>query len=201
LPSSSPPSPPPILEITIPEVDSTTLSAAVHYAYTGVVALDSSSKEAALPLLAGLQLLGMNGAQAAVEEWVVQHLDASCALRVRHMAAHYHLSNLSAKAEDFVDRHFEAVVGHDDWLALPVEQVEQVLCRDQLRPSGEINVFRALVRWQRGAEGRIEVEDWVEDTPGITGGRGGGRGGGGWRWVWRGEGGWGGGWAGGRYGL
>ena len=48
-----------LLTIRIPDLDASSLDAAVHFAYTGTVALDTADKEAALPLLLKLQLLDM----------------------------------------------------------------------------------------------------------------------------------------------
>ena len=46
-------------EITIPEIDGTTLAAAVEFAYTGTMILDTARKEEALPILGAFQLLDM----------------------------------------------------------------------------------------------------------------------------------------------
>ena len=74
---------------------------------------------------------------------------------------------LKARAEVYIDTNFEAVTKTEEWEMLPAEAVEEVLTRDELRPSGEINVFHALVQWGRGGE------------RGIEGGGGGAAGGGG----------------------
>ena len=58
------------------------------------VALDTSRKDDALPLLSGLQRLDMHDAQATVEEWVGDQLEATTALRVRHMAERHHMANV-----------------------------------------------------------------------------------------------------------
>ena len=46
-------------EITIPEIDGATLAAAVEFAYTGTMILDTARKEEALPILGAFQLLDM----------------------------------------------------------------------------------------------------------------------------------------------
>ena len=84
--------------------------------------------------------------------WVAEHLDVPVVLRVCHMADRYQMTDLAEQARAFVDGHFAAVVAHEDWGGLTAETVEELLCRDGLRPSGEINVFRALVRWAGACE-------------------------------------------------
>jgi hypothetical protein len=59
-------------------------------------------KDRALPLLGALQLLDMPGATATVAGWVAEHLDASDALRVRHMASQFHLTDLAERAAEYV---------------------------------------------------------------------------------------------------
>ena len=108
--------------------------------------------EKTLPVLAGLQMLGMQSAEAAVSTWVAEHLEASSVLRVCHMADRYQMTDLAEQARAFVDGHFAAVVAHEDWGIMTAEMVEELLSRDGLRPSGEINVFRALVRWAGACE-------------------------------------------------
>ena len=137
------------ITITIPELDAAALNAAVQFAYTGTISLDTSDKDAALPLVAGLQLLDMAEAQETVETWIGAQLDPSGALRVRHTAERLHMGLLKAQADAYINTNFEAVTETEEWKMLPAEAVEEVLTRDELRPAGEINVFRALVRWGR----------------------------------------------------
>ena len=144
------------ITITIPELDAAALAAAVHFAYTGTVALDPACKDDALPLIAGFQLLDMEDAVETVAEWVGSTLDPTTALRVRHTAESLHMGVLKARAEVYIDTHFEAVTKTEEWQMLPAKDVEEVLTRDELRPHGEINVFHALVRWARGGGGSGE---------------------------------------------
>ena len=143
------------ITITIPELGAAALSAAVQFAYTGTVVLDPARKDDAVPLLAGFQLLDMEDAIEIVAEWVGSTLDPTTALRVRHTAESLHMGVLKARAEVYIDTNFEAVTKTEEWEMLPAEAVEEVLTRDELRPSGEINVFHALVRWGRGGEGEV----------------------------------------------
>jgi N-acetylneuraminic acid mutarotase len=138
-----------MLTITIPDLDAASLNAAVEFAYTGTVALDLDNKDAALPLIAGLQLLDMGDAIETVQTWVGDQLDPTSALRVQHTADRLHLGVLKARADEYIDKHFEAVTKTEEWQMLPAEAVGEVLARDELRPGREINVFHALVRWAR----------------------------------------------------
>ena len=61
--------------IATPDLGAASLNAAVHFAYTGAIELDLDNKDAALPLIAGLQLLDMEDALEAVQTWVGDHLD------------------------------------------------------------------------------------------------------------------------------
>jgi hypothetical protein len=138
-----------LITITIPDLDAASLNAAVHFAYTGTVELDKNNKDAALPLIAGLQLLDMGDAIETVQTWVGDHLDPTSALRVQHTAESLHLGVLKARADEFIDQNFEAVTKTEEWQMLPAEAVGEVLARDKLRPGGEIQVFHALVRWAK----------------------------------------------------
>ena len=143
-----------LITITIPDLDAASLNAAVHFAYTGTVELDLDNKDAALPLIAGLQLLDMEDALETVQTWVGDHLDPTSALRVQHTAERLHMGVLKARADEFIDQNFEAVTKTEEWQMLPAEAVGEVLARDKLRPAGEIQVFHALVRWANcGDEG------------------------------------------------
>ena len=135
--------------ITIPDLDAASLNAAVHFAYTGTVELDLENKDAALPLIAGLQLLDMGDAIETVQTWVGDHLDPTSALRVQHTAERLHLGVLKARADEYIDQNFEAVTKTEEWQMLPASAVGEVLARDKLRPGGEIQVFHALVRWAK----------------------------------------------------
>ena len=76
---------------------------------TGTLTLDTQDKDAALPILAGLQMLDMSSGQRMVEKWLADHLEPTDALRVRHMAESFHLADLAAEAITFVDHHFAEV--------------------------------------------------------------------------------------------
>jgi N-acetylneuraminic acid mutarotase len=141
------------ITITIPDLDAASLNAAVHFAYTGTVELDKNNRDAALPLIAGLQLLDMEDAIETVQTWVGDHLDPTSALRVQHTAESLHLGVLKARADEFIDQNFEAVTKTEEWQMLPAEAVGEVLSRDKLRPGGEIQVFHALVRWATCGDG------------------------------------------------
>jgi len=141
-----------IQEITLPGMDAVALNAIVEYAYRGTVTCDARRITDALPVLASLQMMGMQRAEAAVSTWVADHLEVSGVLRVCHMADRYQMAELGEQAMSFVDRNFAAVVEHEDWGGLTADKTEALLCRDELRPSGEINVFRALVRWAGACE-------------------------------------------------
>ena len=138
------------ITITIPDMEASVLGAAVEFAYTGSVTLDTERTEDALHLLAGLQILNMADAQILVEGWVGAHLDPASALRVRHMAQRHHMAGLKKLADEYVDRHFDVVTRQEEWRMLSADEVREVLTRDELRPGGEIHVFQALVRWVRG---------------------------------------------------
>jgi hypothetical protein len=141
------------ITITIPDLDAASLNAAVHFAYTGTVELDKNNKDAALPLIAGLQLLDMGDAIETVQTWVGDHLDPTSALRVQHTAESLHMGVLKARADEYIDQNFEAVTKTEEWQMLPASAVGEVLSRDKLRPGGEIQVFHALVRWAKCGDG------------------------------------------------
>ena len=144
-------------EITIPGITSIALEAVVEFTYTGGVTLDTDNSDDVLHILAGFQLLNIDRGQATVEQWVVEHLESSNAIRVRHMAAAHGMRGLVDKVDAYIDRHFQQVVAHDAWLMLEPEEVAQILARDQLRAGGEIEVFRALTRWVRRGENQQAV--------------------------------------------
>ena len=141
------------ITITIPGLDAASLEAAVRFAYTGTVVLDTKYKDDALPLVAGLQLLDMAKAVETVETWVGEQLDPTTALRVRHTAERLHMRRLNELAGTYIDQNFDAVTKTEEWQMLQAGAVEEVLKRDELRGEvQEITVFRALVRWVRGDE-------------------------------------------------
>ena len=161
------------ITITVPDIEASALNAAVEFAYTGTVALNTNDTDAALPLLVALQFLDMPSAQTMVEGWVSAQLDPSTALRVRHFAQHYNMGDLEALAEAYFDTHFEAVTKTEEWRMLSAAEVEKVLTRDHLQPGGELNVFHALVRWaQRGGAGGGEVDEGGAAGGGDAGGGG-----------------------------
>ena len=73
----------------------------------GVIELDKHNKDAALPLIAGLQLLDVGDAIETVQTWVGDHLDPTSALRVQHTAESLHLGVLKARADEYIDQNFE----------------------------------------------------------------------------------------------
>ena len=113
----------------------------------------------------------MGEAGALVAKWVEEHLDASVALRVCHMADHLEMADLGGKARAYVDRHFVEVAAHQDWLSLSAKAVEGVLGRDELRPRGELNVFHALVQWATAAEKEEEEGGGAGESGDLAGDR------------------------------
>ena len=161
------------ITITVPDIEASALNAAVEFAYTGTVALNTNDTDAALPLLVALQFLDMPSAQTMVEGWVSAQLDPSTALRVRHFAQHYNMGDLEALAEAYFDTHFESATKTEELRMQSAAEVEKVLTRDHLQPGGELNVFHALVRWaQRGGAGGGAADEGGAAGGGDAGGGG-----------------------------
>ncbi|XP_075731389.1 uncharacterized protein LOC142774653 isoform X2 [Rhipicephalus microplus] len=83
-----------------------------------------------------------------------RQLDPSNCIGIAEFCQLHHIRELQDRAERFAEQHFSMVCRLDEFLSLPRPRLFELLRRDGLNVSSEIEVYEALVRWVRHDERR-----------------------------------------------
>lgn len=83
-----------------------------------------------------------------------RQLDPSNCIGIAEFCQQHHIRELQDRAERFAEQHFSMVCRLDEFLSLPRCRLFELLRRDGLNVSSEIEVYEALVRWVRHDERR-----------------------------------------------
>ncbi|KAJ7308390.1 hypothetical protein JRQ81_008931 [Phrynocephalus forsythii] len=116
----------------------------IEFAYTAEVTLDLDCIQDVLGAAVFLQLAPV---VALCEEFLKSAMRVETCLHIGQMATAFSLGSLKESVDAFTFRHFLQIAEEEDFLHLPLERLVFFLQSNQLKSCGELDLFRAAVRW------------------------------------------------------
>ncbi|XP_034399665.1 kelch-like protein 5 isoform X2 [Cyclopterus lumpus] len=133
-------------EVKMEGVDSDALWVLVQYAYTGRLDLREDTIES---LLSASCLLQLSAVVQACCSFLMKQLHPSNCLGIRSYADAQGCNDLQRAAHAYTMEHFLQVVGGQEFLLLPVEEMERLITSDDVNVPDEETVVTSLLTWVR----------------------------------------------------
>ncbi|XP_010216328.1 PREDICTED: kelch-like protein 18, partial [Tinamus guttatus] len=133
-------------EIVMQGMDPSALEALINFAYNGHLAIDQQNVQS---LLMGASFLQLQNIKDACCAFLRERLHPKNCLGVRQFAETMMCAVLYAAANSFIQQHFVEVSMSEEFLALPFEDVLELVSRDELNVKSEEQVFEAALAWIR----------------------------------------------------
>ncbi|XP_070770633.1 kelch-like protein 5 [Enoplosus armatus] len=131
-------------EVKMEGVDPDALWVLVQYAYTGRLELREDTIES---LLSASCLLQLSSVVQACCSFLMKQLHPSNCLGIRSYADAQGCNDLQRAAHAYTMEHFLEVVGGQEFLLLPVEEMERLLTSDDVNVPDEETVVTSLLTW------------------------------------------------------
>ncbi|XP_050827170.1 kelch-like protein 18 isoform X1 [Serinus canaria] len=133
-------------EIVMQGMDPSALEALINFAYNGHLAIDQQNVQS---LLMGASFLQLQNIKDACCTFLRERLHPKNCLGVRQFAETMMCTVLYDAANSFIHQHFVEVSMSEEFLALPFEDVLELVSRDELNVKSEEQVFEAALAWIR----------------------------------------------------
>ncbi|GAB1294728.1 Kelch-like protein 18 [Apodemus speciosus] len=133
-------------EIVMQGMDPSALEALINFAYNGNLAIDQQNVQS---LLMGASFLQLQSIKDACCTFLRERLHPKNCLGVRQFAETMMCAVLYDAANSFIHQHFVEVSLSEEFLALPLEDVLELVSRDELNVKSEEQVFEAALAWVR----------------------------------------------------
>ncbi|XP_004449785.1 kelch-like protein 18 isoform X1 [Dasypus novemcinctus] len=133
-------------EIVMQGMDPSALEALINFAYNGHLAIDQQNVQS---LLMGASFLQLQSIKDACCTFLRERLHPKNCLGVRQFAETMMCAVLYDAANSFIHQHFVEVSMSEEFLSLPLEDVLELVSRDELNVKSEEQVFEAALAWVR----------------------------------------------------
>uniref|UniRef100_UPI00398E7947 kelch-like protein 18 n=1 Tax=Pristiophorus japonicus TaxID=55135 RepID=UPI00398E7947 len=133
-------------EIVMQGMDPSALEALINFAYNGRLAIDQQNVQS---LLIGASFLQLQNVKDACCTFLRERLHPKNCLGVRQFAETMMCTVLYDSSNSFIHQHFVEVSMSEEFLALPFEEVLELVARDELNVKSEEQVFEAVLAWVR----------------------------------------------------
>ncbi|KAM5195060.1 kelch-like protein 4 isoform 5-T5 [Hipposideros larvatus] len=131
-------------EIKMEGVDPNALNSLVQYAYTGVLQLEEDTVE---NLMSAACLLQVIQVIEVCSNFLIRHLHPSNCLGIRSFGDAQGCSELHSVAHSYTMDYFFEVIKNEEFLLLPVNELSELLCSDDINVPDEETIFHALMKW------------------------------------------------------
>uniref|UniRef100_A0A1A9WIL6 Kelch-like protein diablo n=1 Tax=Glossina brevipalpis TaxID=37001 RepID=A0A1A9WIL6_9MUSC len=131
-------------EVTIRDIDEHAMELLIDFCYTAHIIVEESNVQNLLPAACLLQLLEI---QDICCEFLKRQLDPTNCLGIRAFADTHSCRELLQIADKFTQHNFQQVMESEEFLLLPVDQLVDVICSDELDVRSEEQVFNAVMSW------------------------------------------------------
>ncbi|XP_053872752.1 kelch-like protein 18 isoform X1 [Malaclemys terrapin pileata] len=133
-------------EIVMQGMDPSALEALINFAYNGHLAIDQQNVQS---LLMGASFLQLQNIKDACCTFLRERLHPKNCLGVRQFAETMMCAVLYESANSFIHQHFVEVSMSEEFLALPFEDLLELVSREELNVKSEEQVFEAALAWVR----------------------------------------------------
>ncbi|XP_041103572.1 kelch-like protein 18 isoform X3 [Polyodon spathula] len=133
-------------EIVMQGLDPSALESLINFAYNGALTIDQQNVQS---LLIGASFLQLQNVKDACCTFLRERLHPKNCLGVRQFAEAMMCTVLYDAANSFIHQHFVEVSMSEEFLALGLEEVLELVGRDELNVKAEEQVFEAVLAWVR----------------------------------------------------
>lgn len=133
-------------EITLQGIEPDILELLINFAYTGRVRITSCNVQA---LHIGAAFLQLRCICDACSAYLIKRLNAQNVLNIRSYAHAVGADSLVLAADTFINKHFMVVRNSEDFHNLSLEEVADILSRDNLHVPSEEPIFDTILSWVR----------------------------------------------------
>ena len=130
----------------------------LEYLYTGHVDVTQRN---AFDLLEIADFFVIPSLKAESNKFIARTLSSSNCLMAYYSAVKYQCTELQMAARNFICENFMSVVVQEDFLNLSMEEVKEWISSDEIRVTGEEDVFQVIVKWLEG-KGCVERKTFFE---------------------------------------
>ncbi|KAF2354688.1 Kelch repeat type 1 [Trinorchestia longiramus] len=133
-------------EVILREVDPTALYLLVNYAYSGEISITEDNVQVLLP---ASNLLQMCSVREACCRYLLRQLHPSNCLGIRTFADAHNCEELHSRSHKYALQHFPEVCCTEEFLALSLDKMLELISSSELNVDTEERVFTAVVSWIR----------------------------------------------------
>ena len=130
--------------VELQEEKSTTIGDVLKFIYTGEASIDSSNAQ---DLLMIADYLIIPSLKTKASNFLENSVNASNCLAFESLASRYYCESLKQAAVTCKLENFVAVVKSEDFRALDVENIKELICKDEINVSDEEEVCQAVIAW------------------------------------------------------
>ncbi|XP_030759639.1 kelch-like protein 17 isoform X1 [Sitophilus oryzae] len=145
-------------EIALHDMDATAVDLLLDYAYTGQITITADNVQVLLP---ASSLLQMPEVREACCRFLLRQLHPTNCLGIRSFADTHSCKELHLKSHVYALQNFQQVVGTEEFLLLPFEEVKELISNSQLNISSEEDVFTSVLNWIK--HDLIEREKYISE--------------------------------------
>ncbi|GJQ83409.1 hypothetical protein Trydic_g14191 [Trypoxylus dichotomus] len=131
-------------EVILHDIDPTAIEMLLDFSYTGQIMITADNVQVLLP---ASSLLQMHEVREACCTFLMKQLHPTNCLGIRSFADTHSCKELLIKSHCFALQNFQQVVGTEEFLLLPFNEVEELISNGQLNISSEEDVFTAVLNW------------------------------------------------------
>lgn len=130
------------------------MEALINYAYSGKIMLTNENVQS---IMVGASYLALHKVKDICAEFLQTRFHPQNVLGIRHFADTLSCVNLLEEANKFINRFFQEVAQGEEFVNLSLNDLKDLICKDELYISSEQLVFEAVMRWvKHGDETRSE---------------------------------------------
>lgn len=131
-------------EVTIRDIDENAMELLIDFCYTSHIVVEESNVQSLLPAACLLQLSEI---QDICCEFLKRQLDPTNCLGIRAFADTHSCRELLRIADKFTQHNFQEVMESEEFLLLPVGQLVDIICSDELNVRNEEQVYNSVMLW------------------------------------------------------
>jgi len=130
--------------VELQEEKSATIGDVLRFIYTGKASIDSSNAQ---DLLMIADYLIIQSLKSKASDFLQSSVDASNCLALESLASRYNCESLKQAAVACKFENFVAVVKSEEFRALDIENIKELICKDEINVSDEEEVYQAVIAW------------------------------------------------------